>query len=91
MTIVTTPAPTDPVAPNASAMPRAKPSVFARITAGIVALISAFYLINPTAGLFEFLPDNLPLVGNLDEAFFTLALLAALGVLGIELPFFKRK
>ena len=26
------------------------------------------YLVNPTAGFFELLPDNLPLLGNLDEA-----------------------
>ncbi len=33
--------------------------------AGIVALI---YLLNPTAGVFEIILDNLPLIGNLDEA-----------------------
>jgi|GEM_PF-4601795 len=29
---------------------------------------SAVYLLNPTAGIFELLPDVLPGVGNLDEA-----------------------
>ena len=24
-------------------------------------------MLNPTAGLIEFIPDNLPIVGNLDE------------------------
>jgi len=24
-------------------------------------------LVNPTAGIFELIPDNIPLVGNLDE------------------------
>jgi hypothetical protein len=33
----------------------------------------------------------LPLIGNLDEAFFTLALVSALGALGLELPFLRRR
>lgn len=36
----------------------------------LVYLISAFglvYLLNPTLGVFELIPDNLPLVGNVDE------------------------
>lgn len=57
----------------------------------IVAIISAIYLINPTLGVFELLPDNIPLVGNLDEAFFTLALLSSLGALGMKLPFLPRR
>ena len=32
--------------------------------AGIVAVV---YLLNPTAGIFEIIPDNLPIIGNLDE------------------------
>lgn len=31
------------------------------------ALLGAIYILNPTAGVIEFLPDNLPLIGNLDE------------------------
>jgi hypothetical protein len=31
---------------------------------GVVGLI---YILNPTAGIFELLPDNLPFIGNLDE------------------------
>lgn len=34
----------------------------------LVSMLGGIYLLNPTAGLFELLPDNLPLVGNLDEA-----------------------
>jgi hypothetical protein len=30
-------------------------------------LLGLVYLINPTFGVFELLPDNLPFVGNLDE------------------------
>ena len=30
--------------------------------------IGIIYLLNPTAGLLELIPDNLPFVGNLDDA-----------------------
>ena len=62
-----------------------------KVVAVLVACVSALYLINPTLGLFELLPDALPLIGNLDEAFFTLALVSALGALGLELPFLRRR
>jgi hypothetical protein len=39
-----------------------------KLTAIILGLLSAFYLINPTAGVFELLPDAIPLVGNVDES-----------------------
>ena len=29
--------------------------------------IGVLYILNPTAGILEFLPDNLPIIGNLDE------------------------
>ena len=44
-------------------------------------LVTLVYLANPTAGIFELLPDNLPVVGNLDEAGATAALIAALAYL----------
>lgn len=33
----------------------------------LLSLVGFVYLLNPTAGVLEFIPDNLPLVGNLDE------------------------
>jgi hypothetical protein len=33
----------------------------------LLAVLSAIYLINPTAGIFELLPDNIPFIGNVDE------------------------
>lgn len=33
----------------------------------IAAVVGLGYILNPTAGVFEVLPDNLPFVGNLDE------------------------
>ena len=47
--------------------------------------LAALYLVNPTFGLFELLPDNLPLVGNLDEAGAMLLLTNALAWYGIDL------
>ena len=34
---------------------------------GLLALLSLIYLINPTAGILEFIPDNIPFNGNLDD------------------------
>lgn len=33
----------------------------------VAAVLGVIYMINPTAGLLEFIPDNLPIIGNLDE------------------------
>ncbi len=33
----------------------------------LAALVGLVYLLNPGLGVFELLPDNLPVVGNLDE------------------------
>ncbi len=33
----------------------------------LLSLIGIVYLLNPTAGILELIPDNLPIVGNLDE------------------------
>jgi len=57
-----------------------KPVVF------LLGLLSALYILNPTAGLFEILPDNLPFIGNLDEAAAVALLLMCLKYFGIDLP-----
>jgi hypothetical protein len=33
----------------------------------VLGLIAVAYLLNLTAGIVEILPDNMPLIGNLDE------------------------
>jgi hypothetical protein len=53
------------------------------IALGLVCLI---YLINPTAGILELIPDNLPILGNLDEGLATVGLLISLGNMGIIKP-----
>ena len=49
-------------------------------------VLSALYILNPTAGIFEIIPDNLPMVGNLDEAAAVALLLMCLRYFGIDLP-----
>jgi len=65
-------------------------SCFGTILALFGILVSMFFLLNLSFGIFE-IPDNLPLVGNLDEAFFTMLLLGCLAYFGIELPFLRRR
>lgn len=56
--------------------------------AGIIGLI---YLLNPTAGVIEIIPDNFPIIGNLDEAAATLLILGALRYFGLDLTKFFSK
>ena len=49
-------------------------------------LFAAFYLLNPGAGIFEILPDNIPLIGNLDEAAAAALLFMCLKYFGYDLP-----
>ena len=57
-----------------------------KIAVFCLGLLSVLYLLNPTAGVFEILPDNLPFIGNLDEAAAVALLLICLRYFGIELP-----
>jgi hypothetical protein len=52
------------------------------ILAGVLAFI---YMVNPTAGFIEFLPDNLPLIGNIDEGTAALILISVLRYYGLDL------
>lgn len=45
---------------------------------GLLALISVVYLLNPTLGVFELLPDNIPIVGNIDETLAAYVLYSAI-------------
>ena len=57
----------------------------------ILGILSLFYILNPGAGIFELIPDNIPFLGNLDEATAVIILLACLRYLGIDLGnIFKR-
>ena len=57
----------------------------------VVGVVSFLYLINPTAGIVELIPDITPIVGNLDEATATALLLSSLAYFGIDFGhLFKR-
>jgi hypothetical protein len=66
---------------------RANPqTLLGKIMAIAGVLVSLVFLANLTFGIIPLeIPDNLPLVGNLDEVFFTGVLLTSLGYLGIPL------
>lgn len=49
----------------------------------LLGIVCVIYLINPTAGFLELIPDNLPIVGNLDEAAAMTVLLVSLSNLGL--------
>ena len=58
----------------------------------LAGLLAFLYLLNPTFGVFEFIPDNIPLIGNIDDATATMVLLGALRYFGWDLTnlFLKR-
>lgn len=41
--------------------------MFKKIVVALLGLLALVYLVNPTAGIFELIPDNIPFIGNLDE------------------------
>ncbi|MBT3585714.1 MAG: DUF1232 domain-containing protein [Halobacteriovoraceae bacterium] len=48
-------------------------------------LIGVIYILNPTAGVLELIPDNMPFIGNLDEVAAVILILRCLRVFGIDL------
>jgi hypothetical protein len=58
------------------------------ILVALVGFVSLIYLINPGMGVFELIPDNLPIIGNLDEAGAAVLLIAALKYFGVDLTRF---
>lgn len=78
----------EPVNPYAAPPGRgatSKGSIIKAIFAALIGVLSAVYLINPTFGFFELIPDNLPIVGNIDEATATALLLSSLAYFGWDL------
>ena len=67
-----------------------KRSCLGSLAAAGALVVSGIYMLNPTWGV-DLLPDNLPIVGNLDEAFFTVVFLSSLAYFGLEIPFLSRR
>ena len=65
-------------------LPAAQPR-WGRTLAWAALIVGAAYVLNPTFGI-DLLPDNLPILGNLDEAAAVFLVLGALRYLGIGLP-----
>lgn len=72
-------------------MPDARPddeqcrrSMFGILCALLAIAVSLLWLLNLSAGLIE-IPDNLPFVGNIDEAFAAWTIIACLRYLGIDI------
>lgn len=57
---------------------------FLKNTAYLISgLLSAVYLSNIGAGIIEFIPDNIPVVGNLDEIIATIIFLKSVAYFGL--------
>jgi uncharacterized membrane protein YkvA (DUF1232 family) len=62
-----------------------KRNAVSSILVGAVGVFSVIYLLNPTMGVIELIPDNFPIIGNLDEAAATAMLISALAYFGFDL------
>ena len=65
--------------------PPQKKSLVNSIIVGALGAVSAVYLFNPGAGFIELIPDNIPIVGNLDEAAAAALLISCLAYFGLDL------
>ena len=60
------------------------PGLIGTVGAGLGIILSTVYLLNFTMGVIE-IPDNLPIIGNLDEAGATWLLITCLRILGFDI------
>jgi hypothetical protein len=62
-----------------------------KILVAIIGILSFMYLFNPGLGIFELIPDNIPIIGNLDEVTATYLLVSSLAYFGLDIRnIFKR-
>lgn len=62
------------------------------ILVALTAIFSVIYLLNPTFGMIELIPDAIPVIGNLDEATAMAILVACLRYFGCDISgFFGKK
>lgn len=57
-----------------------------RIWASLGAIVAVVYLFNPTFGVFELLPDNIPGLGNVDEVLASALLFSCVRTLRAKPP-----
>lgn len=65
--------------------PPEKKGVVNSVIVGVLGAVSAVYLFNPGAGFIEFIPDNIPIIGNLDEAAAAALLISCLAYFGLDI------
>jgi len=61
-----------------------KRSFLTSVIVGGVGAFSVLYLLNPTMGIIELIPDALPVIGNLDEAAAAGLLISCLNYFGFD-------
>ena len=62
-----------------------------KVSVMLLGLFCILYILNPGAGIFELIPDNIPIIGNLDEAAAVATLLMCLRFFDIDwTDFFRR-
>lgn len=62
------------------------------VVAVLGGILGVVYILNPTAGIVELIPDNIPFIGNLDEAAAVVLILGCLRHFNIDLTkYFKSK
>jgi len=62
-----------------------------RVGVFLIGVFCVIYLLNPGAGVFELIPDNIPFFGNLDEVTAVATLYMCLNYLGFSLSRFLRR
>jgi len=72
--------------PAEKALTLAQPG-WARAALWTFVVLGGIYILNPTFGV-DLLPDNMPILGNLDEAAVLVLMMGALRYLGVRLPDF---
>lgn len=60
-------------------------NILKHILVGSLGFFALVYLLNPGAGIVEAIPDNLPLIGNLDEAAAVITLISCLKFYGVDI------
>jgi uncharacterized membrane protein YkvA (DUF1232 family) len=55
-----------------------------KILVAVIGILAFLYLLNPGFGVFEIIPDNVPIIGNLDEATAAFLLFSALAYFGYD-------
>lgn len=65
--------------------PPQKKSLVNSVIVGAIGAFSAVYLFNPGAGFIELIPDNIPIIGNLDEAAAAAMLISCLAYFGLDI------